>query len=138
MQKIALWGPAILLGVWGATLSSAIGSILGAPRVLQALARDGVLPRWLSFLGNGHGRDDEPRNGTILTLAIAIAAVCVNKLDLIAPVLSMFFLTTYLVLNVAAAIEGFLQSPSFRPTFKVHWSLSLLRGDRLFRGNVFN
>ena len=126
MQKIALWGPAILLGVWGATLSSAIGSILGAPRVLQALARDGVLPRWLSFLGSGHGRDDEPRNGTILTLAIAIAAVCVNKLDLIAPVLSMFFLTTYLVLNVAAAIEGFLQSPSFRPTFKVHWSLSLL------------
>ena len=126
MQKIALWGPAILLGVWGATLSSAIGSILGAPRVLQALARDGVLPRWLSFLGNGHGRDDEPRNGTILTLAIAVAAVCVNKLDLIAPVLSMFFLTTYLVLNVAAAIEGFLESPSFRPTFKVHWSLSLL------------
>ena len=126
MQEIAIWGSAILLGVWGATLSSAIGSILGAPRVLQALARDGVLPRWLSFLGNGHGRDDEPRNGTILTLAIAVAAVCVNKLDLIAPVLSMFFLTTYLVLNVAAAIEGFLESPSFRPTFKVHWSLSLL------------
>lgn len=126
MQDIALWGPAILLGVWGATLSSAIGSILGAPRVLQALARDGVLPIWLSFLGNGHGRDDEPRNGTILTLAIAIAAVCVNKLDLIAPVLSMFFLTTYFVLNIAAAIEGFLQSPSFRPTFKVHWSFSLL------------
>lgn len=126
MQDIALWGPAILLGVWGATLSSAIGSILGAPRVLQALARDGVLPNWLSFLGNGHGRDDEPRNGTLLTLAIAIAAVCVNKLDLIAPVLSMFFLTTYFVLNIAAAIEGFLQSPSFRPKFKVHWSFSLL------------
>ena len=126
MQKLSLWGPAILLGVWGATLSSAIGSILGAPRVLQALARDGVLPSSLSFLGSGHGRDDEPRNGTLVSLAIAIAAVCVGDLDLIAPVLSMFFLTTYLVLNVAAAIEGFLQSPSFRPTFKVHWSLSLL------------
>ncbi len=126
MQKLSLWGPAILLGVWGATLSSAIGSILGAPRVLQALAIDGVLPSSLSFLGNGHGRDDEPRNGTLVSLAIAIAAVCVGDLDLIAPVLSMFFLTTYLVLNVAAAIEGFLQSPSFRPTFQVHWSLSLL------------
>lgn len=126
MQQLSFWGPAILFGVWGATLSSAIGSILGAPRVLQALARDGVLPKYLSFLGNGHGRDDEPRNGTLVSLAIAIAAVCVGDLDLIAPVLSMFFLTTYLVLNVAAAIEGFLQSPSFRPTFKVHWSLSLL------------
>jgi amino acid transporter len=126
MQQISLWGPAILLGVWGATLSSAIGSILGAPRVLQAVVRDGVLPRIFNPLGAGHGREDEPRNGTIVTLGVAIAAVCVGDLNLIAPVLSMFFLTTYLVLNVAAGIEGFLQSPSFRPTFKVHWSLSFL------------
>ncbi|MBW4650722.1 MAG: amino acid permease [Kastovskya adunca ATA6-11-RM4] len=126
MQRIAFWGPAILLGVWGATLSSAIGSILGAPRVLQALARDGVLPQWLSFLGTGSGRDDEPRIGTAVTLVVATAAVYVGELNLIAPVLTMFFLTTYLVLNLSAAIEGFLQSPSFRPSFRVHWSLSLL------------
>ncbi|MEM9274049.1 MAG: amino acid permease [Cyanobacteria bacterium P01_F01_bin.143] len=126
MQQISFWGPAILLGVWGATLSSAIGSILGAPRVLQALARDGVLPGFLSFLGNGQGKDDEPRNGTLVTLGFAIAAVCIGDLNLIAPILSMFFLTTYLVLNVAAGVEGFLQSPSFRPTFRVHWSLSIL------------
>ncbi|WP_051188878.1 amino acid permease [[Leptolyngbya] sp. PCC 7376] len=126
MQKISLWAPAILLGVWGATLSSAIGSILGAPRVLQALARDGVLPSWLGFLGSGSGRDDEPRIGTIVTLGVAIAAVCIGDLNLIAPVLTMFFLTTYFVLNVSAGIETFLQSPSFRPTFRVHWALSLL------------
>ena len=126
MQRIAVWGPAILLGVWGATLSSAIGSMLGAPRVLQAVVRDGVLPGWFSVLGNGQGKDDEPRNGTLLTLGVAIAAVCIGDLNLIAPILSMFFLTTYLVLNVAAGVEGFLQSPSFRPTFRVHWSLSIL------------
>ena len=128
MQETALngFGFTMLLGVWGATLSSAIGSILGAPRVLQALARDGVLPPLFNFLGKGHGKDDEPRNGTWVSLGIAIAAVCVGDLNLIAPILSMFFLTTYLVLNVSAAIEGFLQSPSFRPSFRVHWSLSLL------------
>ena len=128
MQETALkgFGFTMLLGVWGATLSSAIGSILGAPRVLQALARDGVLPPLFSFLGKGHGKDDEPRNGTWVSLGIAIAAVCIGDLNLIAPVLSMFFLTTYLVLNVSAAIEGFLQSPSYRPSFRVHWSLSLL------------
>lgn len=128
MQEIAIdgLGFALLLGVWGATLSSAIGSILGAPRVLQAIARDGVLPKYLSFLGSGHGREDQPRNGTLVSLAVAIAAVCIGDLNIIAPILTMFFLTTYLVLNVAAAIEGFLQSPSFRPSFKVHWSLSLL------------
>ena len=126
MKQMAFWGDAILLGVWGATLSSALGSILGAPRVLQALARDGVLPRWLSFLGTGSGRDDEPRVGTAVTLGVAIAVVCIGDLNLIAPVLTMFFLTTYMVLNVSAGIEGFLQSPSFRPTFRVHWGLSLL------------
>ena len=126
MKQIAVWSPAILLGVWGATLSSAIGSLLGAPRVAQALARDRVLPSWLSWLGRGSGQEDEPRLGTIFTLGVVIAAVCINQLDLIAPVLSMFFLTTYLVLNVAAGIEGFLQSPSFRPAFRVHWSLSVL------------
>ncbi|MGB6300904.1 MAG: amino acid permease [Rivularia sp. (in: cyanobacteria)] len=128
MQMMSLWGPAILFGVWGATLSSALGSILAAPRVLQALARDGILPRWLSFLGRGSGENDEPRIGTWVTLGVAIAAVSIGDLNLIAPVLTMFFLTTYLVLNISASIEGLLQSPSFRPSFKVHWVLSLLGG----------
>ena len=126
MRETAFWGPAILLGVWGATLSSALGSILGAPRILQALARDRVLPRWMRFLGKGSGSNDEPRAGTAVTLVVVVATVCIGDLDLIAPVLTMFFLTTYLVLNVSAAIEAFLQSPSFRPQFKVHWTLSLL------------
>ncbi|MEQ8756555.1 MAG: Na-K-Cl cotransporter [Coleofasciculus sp. G1-WW12-02] len=126
MEKMSLWGPSVLLGVWGATLSSAIGSILGAPRVMQALARDGILPRWLKFLGTGSGSEDEPRIATVVTLGLVLVAVAVGDLNLIAPVLSMFFLTTYLVLNVAAGIETFLRSPSFRPSFRVHWSISLL------------
>ena len=130
MKRIAIGGDllidSIVLGVWGATLSSAIGSILGAPRILQALARDNILPRSLRWLGKGNGPTDDPRYGTLFTLGIVLAVVSLGSLDAIAPVLSMFFLTTYMVLNVAAGIEGFLQSPSFRPTFKVHWSLSVL------------
>ncbi len=126
MRKIAIWGDAILLGVWGATLSSALGSILGAPRVLQALARDNILPKRLRWLGKGHGPTDEPRLGTLFTLGVVLAVVCIGDLDAIAPVLTMFFLTTYMVLNVAAGIEGFLQSPSFRPTFRIPWYISLL------------
>ncbi|MEX0660331.1 MAG: amino acid permease [Balneolaceae bacterium] len=126
MRKIAYWGDAILIGVWGATLSSAMGSILGAPRVLQALARDGVLPRWLKWLGRGEGDDDTPRIGTLLTLIIALIAVFMGDLNVIAPILSMFFLTTYAVLNIAAGTERLLGSPSFRPKFKVHWIFSLV------------
>lgn len=126
MRKMSYWGDAILIGVWGATLSSAVGSILGAPRVLQALARDGVLPKWLRWLGRGDGDDDSPRVGTVLTLGVALTAVYFGNLNIIAPILTMFFLTTYGVLNITAGIEQLLQSPSFRPKFKVHWSLSLL------------
>ena len=95
MQRMALWGPAILIGVWGATLSSAVGSILGAPRVLQALARDGVLPEPLRWLGRGSGPEDTPNVGTIVTMGIALVAVAFGSLNLIAPILTMFFLTTY-------------------------------------------
>jgi amino acid transporter len=124
MRRISVWGDAILLGVWGATLSSAVGSILGAPRVLQALARDHVLPRRLEWLGRGSGPEDSPRAGTALTLGIALTAVFFGNLNVIAPVLTMFFLTTYGVLNISAGIERVLGSPSFRPRFQVHWSLS--------------
>jgi amino acid transporter len=126
MRRMALWGDAIVLGVWGATLSSAVGSILGAPRVLQALARDGVLPNSLRWLGRGSGPEDSPRAGTVVTLGIALAAVALGNLNVIAPVLTMFFLTTYGVLNIAAGLERLLGSPSFRPRFRVPWYLSAL------------
>ena len=124
MRKISFWGDAILLGVWGATLSSALGSILGAPRILQALARDQVLPGFLKWLGRGTKKDDNPRIGTIFCLVIALLSVYYGDLDTIAPILTMFFLATYGMLNIASAIENFLKSPSFRPTFKISWIFS--------------
>lgn len=126
MRKISYWGDALFIGVWGATLSSALGSILGAPRVLQALARDGVLSDKLAFLGKGSGEDDSPQTGTLITMGLALLAVYFGDLDIIAPVLTMFFLTTYGVLNITAGTEKLLGSPSFRPRFKVHWMFSLL------------
>ncbi len=126
MQQIAFWGGAILLGIWGATLSSAVGSLLGAPRVLQALTKDNVLPKAFSFLGKGSGKEQIPRGATIFTIIITLIAVYFGNLNAIAPILTMFFLTTYGMLNITAGIEKFLGSPSFRPKFKVHWVFSFL------------
>lgn len=125
MRRMASWGPLIIAGAWGATLSSAMGSMLGAPRVLQALARDGVLPRPFRALGRGSGDDDAPRIGTTVTLGIALVAIYFGNLNMVAPVLTMFFLTSYMTVNLAAAAEGFLKSPSFRPAFRVHWAIPL-------------
>ncbi len=126
MRKISFWGDSILIGVWGATLSSAMGSMMGAPRILQALAKDDILPKFLKWTGKGSGAGDTPRYGTLFTLVIVLVAVWFGDLNVIAPILTMFFLTTYGVLNIAAGTERFLGSPSFRPTFKVNWILSLL------------
>ena len=112
----------IYLGVFGATLSSAIGSILSAPRTLQALASDGHVPR---FFARGHGRDNEPRMGTMLTFAIAQVGVFAGSLDAIAPVLTMFFLATYGAINLASGLETWAANPSFRPTFRVPATVSL-------------
>lgn len=122
MADIARWSQLIILGVWAATLSSALGAILGAPRTLQALARDRVLPRWM---GKGYGKTNDPLPATLLSFLVAFAAILLGDLNLIAPVLSMFFLTSYGLINLSAGLEGLIESPTWRPKFRFPWWGSL-------------
>ncbi len=123
MRRVAKWGVLILLGVWAATLSSAMGSLLGAPRTLQALAKDGVLPR---FIGKGFGRTNDPHIATGMSCLVALTAILLGDLNTIAPVLTMFFLTSYGLLNVSAGLEKLIGSPSWRPKFRIPAAVSLL------------
>jgi amino acid transporter len=125
MQQIAVFPPLIFVGLWAATLSSALASLLAAPRTLQALALDRVLPR---VLGRGTGPANEPKLALILSTVLAGVCLLVGKLDLIAPVISMFFLATYGTLNLVSGMSALVSSPSYRPTFKVHWLPSLVGG----------
>ena len=93
MRRTATWEDGILLGVWRGTFSCAAGSMLAAPRVLQALAGDGVLTERGRWLGRGSGSRNEPRTGTVLTRPVVLVAVLLGDLNAIAPVLTMFFLT---------------------------------------------
>ena len=122
----------VVAGVLAATLSSALGSFLGAPRILQALARDSIFPG-LSFFGRGSGDGDEPRRGLWLTLAMTLIVLMIAgdgsggvALNAVAAVLTMFFLYTYGMVNMAAFVEHFSANPSFRPSFRFfHWSTAL-------------
>jgi len=122
MQKVARWGSAVLVGVWAASLSSAMGALLGAPRTLQALARDGVVPR---FLGRGFGAGNDPRLATAVSFGIGLAGVVLGDLNLIAPILSMFFLTSYGILNLSAGMEELILNPAWRPKFRVPAAVAL-------------
>ena len=108
-------------GLLGAILSSAIGSILGAPRTLQALASDGLVHSALAELDE----KGEPRKALQASAAIALMAVFLGDLNAVAAVVTMFFLTTYGMLNLVCGLEELVGDPSFRPRFRVHWSLPI-------------
>lgn len=113
----------ILPGLWGAIFSSAVGSVLSAPRTLEAMVNDHVLPRWL---GARIGRVSGPGVPLLVTLAVALGAVLLGGLNAVAPALTMFFLTTYGMVNLVAGVERLTADPSYRPTMNVHWAVSLL------------
>ena len=117
MRSIAIIGPLIVIGVIAATLSSAMASFLGAPRILQSLASDRVFPV-LNIFAKGHGPQSNPRLAAILSFAIAILTLGLGSLDAIAAVVSMFFLISYGLLNYATYSEARAKSPSFRPRFR--------------------
>ncbi|MBN1295334.1 amino acid permease [bacterium] len=126
--RMASIGWLILPGLWGAILSSAIGSILGAPRTLQALAMDRIVPRLFSR----RSRSGEPYFAIILSATIGIGAVLLGDINVVAPVLTMFFLTTYGMVNLVAGLERLVGDPSYRPTIRVPWCLSLAGGIACF------
>ena len=118
--------PLIYAGVIASTLSSALGSMMGAPRILQAFAKDNVF-KWLKYFARGSGGSNEPRRAILITFLFSQLGVLAGDLDTIAPIITMFFLLTYGTINLASFYEGISGNPSFRPTFKLnHWIVSLI------------
>ncbi len=134
LQDNALFdlGFLVTFGVFAATLSSALGSYLGAPRVLQAISRDRII-RFIFFFARGSKTGNEPRRALLLTFIITIFVLLQagnssggGALNAVASIITMFFLYSYGMINLAAFIEDFGDNPSFRPTFRFfHWSLAL-------------
>ncbi|MDH3392876.1 MAG: hypothetical protein OEL66_02640, partial [Desulfobulbaceae bacterium] len=127
MANIALWGPIIPIGLACATISSALGSGLVAPRTLQALASDKIMPSasLSAWLAEGVGTKHEPRNATMVVFAIALIFVLMGDVDFVAQVISMFFMVTYGAICMISFLEHFAADPSYRPSFRSKWYISL-------------
>ncbi|MEM9828543.1 MAG: amino acid permease [Planctomycetota bacterium] len=117
IADIAIMATLITAGVFAATLSSAMGSMMGAPRIMQSLARDGLFG-WLRPLAARSGRAAEPRRAILLTFAISEAGILLADLDSIAPLITMAFLVTYGLINLATFYEAITKNPSYRPKFR--------------------
>ncbi|KAK7913480.1 hypothetical protein WMY93_013691 [Mugilogobius chulae] len=115
----------IVIGSFFSTVGAGLQSLTGAPRLLQAIAKDNIIPFLRVF---GHGKTNgEPTWALLLTGLIAELGILIASLDMVAPILSMFFLMCYLFVNLACAVQTLLRTPNWRPRFKYyHWTLSFL------------
>uniref|UniRef100_A0A673Y160 Solute carrier family 12 member 5-like n=1 Tax=Salmo trutta TaxID=8032 RepID=A0A673Y160_SALTR len=115
----------IVIGSFFSTCGAGLQSLTGAPRLMQAISRDGVVPILRVF---GHGKaNGEPTWALLLTACICEIGILIASLDAVAPILSMFFLMCYMFVNLACALQTLLRTPNWRPRFKFyHWALSFL------------
>jgi len=120
----AFWGPPVLAGLLGATFSSALSSFVGAPRILQALGEHRILPKGAWFAKRT--RTGEPRNALLLTAVIVLGALMLRNLNAVAPLITMFFLITYAMINIVVLLEQTMKLVSFRPLFRLPRFVALL------------
>jgi amino acid transporter len=116
MARISLWPPMVYAGIFGATISSGIASLVGAPRILQAVAADGIFP-YMGFLAKTFGPNKEPVAGYLFTCAIAIFCIIALDLNAVAPLITNFFMCSYALTNFACFMADMSKSPGWRPTF---------------------
>lgn len=113
----ALWGPLVIAGLLGATFSSGLASLVGAPRIMQALSVHDILPASRHFARRTN--DGEPRNALIFTGIVVVAGLALRDLNAIAPLVTLFFLITYATINVVVLFEQTLDLVSFRPSIRL-------------------
>ncbi|XP_072169612.1 solute carrier family 12 member 4-like [Diadema setosum] len=115
----------VLIGSFLSTVGAGLQSLTGAPRLLQAIAKDNLIP-FLSVFGKGSATG-EPTWALLLTALISEVGICIASLDLVAPIITMFFLMCYAFVNLACALQTLLKTPNWRPRFQFyHWTLSFL------------
>lgn len=128
MSKIALYGVIVIpLGLAASTISSALGSVMVAPRTLQALGVDRSFPssKLNAFIARGKGNTNEPFNGSVITCFIAFIFVALGSVNVVAEIISMFFMVTYGSICLISFLHHFGADPSYRPSFRSRWFLSL-------------
>lgn len=118
MQLMSLWGPLIYAGCFAATLSTALTNLLSVPRLIQALGKDRIYPG-LIFFSKGYGKHGEPYRGYVLTFFVSMTFLLIGQLNVIAPLISTFYLASYALINFCTFHAAFVKPLGWRPTFRV-------------------
>uniref|UniRef100_A0A8C2AYK3 Solute carrier family 12 member 10, tandem duplicate 3 n=1 Tax=Cyprinus carpio TaxID=7962 RepID=A0A8C2AYK3_CYPCA len=116
LTTVSGWGILITIGVFAATLSSALGFLVSAPKIFQCLCKDNIYP-FIGFFGKGYGKNNEPLRGYCLMFCIAMAFILIGDLNTIAPLISNFFLCSYGLINFSTFHASITKSPGWRPEY---------------------
>nr|XP_033784861.1 solute carrier family 12 member 2 [Geotrypetes seraphini] len=136
MSMVSGFAPLITAGIFSATLSSALASLVSAPKVFQALCKDNIYPG-LEMFAKGYGKNNEPLRGYLLTFFIALGFILIAELNVIAPIISNFFLASYALINFSVFHASLAKSPGWRPAFKYYNMWISLIGALLCCGVMF-
>uniref|UniRef100_A0A8C2DE75 Solute carrier family 12 member 10, tandem duplicate 3 n=1 Tax=Cyprinus carpio TaxID=7962 RepID=A0A8C2DE75_CYPCA len=120
----------ITIGIFAATLSSALGFLVSAPKIFQCLCKDNIYP-YIGFFGKGYGKNNEPLRGYCLMFCIAMAFILIGDLNTIAPVISNFFLCSYGLINFSTFHASITKSPGWRPEYHYYSPWTSLFGSIL-------
>ena len=116
---ITVFSPLVFVGIAASTLSSALLCLVSGPKIFQAISKDKLFP-YISYFATGYGKNLEPRKAYILCFVIACSVIVIGNLNLIAPIISNFYLCTYALINFACFDTSFAKSPGFRPSFQYY------------------
>ncbi|XP_015260471.1 PREDICTED: solute carrier family 12 member 2 isoform X2 [Cyprinodon variegatus] len=119
MSVVSGFSPIISAGIFSATLSSALASLVSAPKVFQALCKDNIYP-YIGVFAKGYGKNNEPLRGYFLTFGIALGFILIAELNTIAPIISNFFLASYALINYSVFHASLANSPGWRPSFRYY------------------
>uniref|UniRef100_A0A8D2LFV0 Solute carrier family 12 member 9 n=1 Tax=Varanus komodoensis TaxID=61221 RepID=A0A8D2LFV0_VARKO len=125
-RAINIWPPFVLIGIYAASLSASMSNLIGASRILHALAKDdlfGVVLAPAKIVSKG----GNPWVAVLYTWALVQLVLLVGKLNTIASIVTVFYLVAYAAVDLACLALEWASAPNFRPTFQVFsWHTCLL------------
>ncbi|KAM9498611.1 solute carrier family 12 member 9-like isoform 2-T4 [Salvelinus alpinus] len=125
-QRINIWPPFVTIGIYCSALSAAMCSLIGASRILHALALDQLFgfPLAPAAITSSSGN---PWVAVLYTWGLAQCVVFAGQLNAIAGLVTVFYLLAYAAVDLACLALEWASAPNFRPTFQVFsWHTCLL------------